>query len=66
MSKREISGRNGRTGAIFSKWEPPVQNGKPGTYGSLTSASEAASGAEVFCKKGVLRNFTKFTEKHLC
>ena len=21
---------------------------------------------EVFCKKGVLRNFTKFTEKHLC
>ena len=21
---------------------------------------------EVFCKKGVLRNFAKFTEKHLC
>ena len=21
---------------------------------------------EVFCEKGVLRNFTKFTEKHLC
>ena len=21
---------------------------------------------EVFCKKGVLENFTKFTEKHLC
>ena len=21
---------------------------------------------EVFCKKGALRNFTKFTEKHLC
>ena len=21
---------------------------------------------EVFCKKGVLRNFTKFTGKHLC
>ena len=22
--------------------------------------------AQVFCKKGVLRNFTKFTGKHLC
>ena len=22
--------------------------------------------SEVFCKKGVLRNFAKFTEKHLC
>ena len=22
--------------------------------------------AEVFCKKGVLRNFAKFTEKQLC
>ena len=21
---------------------------------------------DVFCKKGILRNFTKFTEKHLC
>ena len=21
---------------------------------------------ELFCKKGVLRNFAKFTEKHLC
>ena len=21
---------------------------------------------EVFCKKGFLKNFTKFTEKHLC
>ena len=21
---------------------------------------------EVFCEKGVLRNFAKFTEKHLC
>ena len=25
-----------------------------------------SSRREVFCKKGVLRNFTKFTEKHLC
>ena len=25
-----------------------------------------SSRPEVFCKKGVLENFTKFTEKHLC
>ena len=25
-----------------------------------------SSRSEVFCKKGVLRNFTKFTGKHLC
>ena len=25
-----------------------------------------SSRQEVFCNKGVLRNFTKFTEKHLC
>ena len=25
-----------------------------------------SSRAEVFCKKGVLRNFEKFTGKHLC
>ena len=25
-----------------------------------------SSRPEVFCKKGVLRNYTKFTGKHLC
>ena len=25
-----------------------------------------SSRPEIFCKKGVLRNFPKFTEKHLC
>ena len=25
-----------------------------------------SSRSEVFCKKGVLKNFTKFTGKHLC
>ena len=25
-----------------------------------------SSGPEVFCEKGVLKNFAKFTEKHLC
>ena len=34
-----------------------MQDG-PNLYGS--------SRPEVFCKKGVLRNFTKFTGKHLC
>ena len=27
---------------------------------------DRSSGPEVFCKKGVLRNFAKFTGKHLC
>ena len=30
------------------------------TFGSAVHSSE------VFCKKGVLRNFTKFSGKHLC
>ena len=29
-------------------------------------AKSRSSRPEVFCKKGVLRNFAKFTEKHLC
>ena len=32
---------------------------------SVVGRSEAAIGG-VFCKKGVLRNFAKFTGKHLC
>ena len=31
-----------------------------------TAAILRSSRPEVFCKKGVLRNFTKFTGKHLC
>ena len=27
---------------------------------------DRSSHAEVFCKNGVLRNFAKFTEKHVC
>ena len=30
------------------------------------STTIRSSRPEVFCKKGVLRNFAKFTEKHLC
>ena len=29
-------------------------------------ANDRSSRPEVFCKKGVLRNFAKFTGKHLC
>ena len=29
-------------------------------------SKQRSSRPEVFCKKGVLRNFAKFTEKHLC
>ena len=32
----------------------------------FTQGSNAKAAPEVFCKKGVLKNFTNFTEKHLC
>ena len=32
----------------------------------LSLANNRSNRPEVFCKKGVLRNFAKFTEKHLC
>ena len=32
----------------------------------LHNKSARSSRQDVFCKKGVLRNFTKFTGKHLC
>ena len=31
-----------------------------------TRSNERSSRPEVFCKKGILRNFTKFTGKHQC
>ena len=30
------------------------------------NASKRSSRPDVFCKKGVLKNFAKLTEKHLC
>ena len=33
---------------------------------SLNAIKHRSSRPEVFCKKGVLRNFAKFTGKHLC
>ena len=36
-------------------------------YGVHTmSQNDRSSRPEVFCRKGVLRNFAKFTDKHLC
>ena len=32
----------------------------------LTQNKDRSSRSEVFCKKGALRNFAKFTGKHLC
>ena len=32
----------------------------------LTGPKYGSSRPEVFCKKGVLKNFAKFTVKHLC
>ena len=33
---------------------------------SLNAVKHRSSRPKVFCEKGVLRNFTKFTRKHLC
>ena len=38
----------------------------PSDISSGTNVVFRSSRPEVFCKKGVLRNFTKFTGKHLC
>ena len=35
-------------------------------HGFRLNASYGSSRAEVFCKKGVPRNFTKFAGKHMC
>ena len=35
-------------------------------YKSSNSTKIRSSRPEVFCEKGVLRNFAKFTGKHLC
>ena len=35
------------------------------TY-NTNNTNERSSRPEVFCKKGILRNFAKFTGKHLC
>ena len=40
ISKRVISGRTGRAGAVLSKREPTVQNGTVGTCGNVTLGAE--------------------------
>ena len=39
---------------------------KTNVYLYLRTSMDRSSRPEVFCKKGVLRNLTKFTGKHLC
>ena len=36
------------------------------TLSKQNASRDRSSNPEVFCKKGVLRNFAKFTGKHLC
>ena len=38
----------------------------PKVYKKAALKNVRSSRPEVFCKKGVLRNFAKFTGKHLC
>ena len=38
ISKREILRRNGRTGVVFSKQEPPIQDGRVGTDEAVKSS----------------------------
>ena len=45
---------------ISMKWNQHMKNGLKNTI------IYRSSHPEVFYKKGVLRNFAKFTEKHLC
>ena len=40
ISNREISGRTRRAGAVISKQESIVQNGRVGTYGNATLGAE--------------------------
>ena len=35
-------------------------------FGLIVIVINRSNRPDVFCKKGVLRNFTKFTGKHLC
>ena len=35
-------------------------------YDHLSGAQDVTRSPELFCEKGVLKNFAKFTGKHLC
>ena len=43
-----------------------MQNSKDKSFLRKIKKSNRSSRPEVFCEKGVLRNFAKFTRKHLC
>ena len=42
------------------------RNSKTTYFPPFPASFQKKQSPEVFCKKGVLRNFTKFTGKHLC
>ena len=52
-----------------TEWQLSVQESLINFYnliGWLNKPSVRSSRPDMFCKKGVLRNFTKFARKHLC
>ena len=51
-----------RTSAYFTQWNTDDSLSQSIIFGPLFRSSRP----EVFCKKSVLKNFTKFTGKHLC
>ena len=51
------------TNEAYCRSQISLENGK---FPFLHSLGYRSSRPEVFCKKGGLRNFTKFSGKHLC
>ena len=51
-----------RTSAYFTQWNTDDSLSQSIIFGPLFRSSRP----EVFCKKRILKNFTKFTGKHLC
>ena len=52
--------------ALFSNFQKREGETSPLPPSSYAPCPTRSSRPEVFCKKGVLRNFAKFTGKHLC
>ena len=66
--------KNYQSSSILRPWfKHPIINSHSSAYHEHADNSQVgqhpnfrSSRPEMFCKKGVLRNFTKFTGKHLC
>ena len=58
--------RSGSDKSIGNKRSESFQNVSGSLLGNLKHASGRSSCPEVFYKKGVLKNFAKFTGKHQC